>query len=475
MSTEDRVHKTRDGQLAVGFVVTDDNLIPVLQDIAQTRNRGCEVFVTYRPSVDSEKLDIVAELGATVVEPVIESGRIDLYNTFLNVLDARSLVVVSHLGGILDYVLFDDDIESIDIEMATEHGTDVLIDRGNSVANGHVDRLSNAPEPQRDTPDAVHGEMTTEVSTFAVIPAYNEAGTIASVVRSVNPYVDEVLVVDDGSSDGTADIAREAGATVIEHETNRGYGAALNTAFEAAFERSASTLVTLDADGQHDPNDVSKLLQTLEETGADIVIGSRFVEGASTNAPFYRRFGLKVINLMTNLSMGVVRRRSRITDTQSGFRAYNERAIRSINRDSSIGDQMNASIDILYHAHHNDYQLEEIGVEIDYDVENASSHHPLAHGLSLVSNILKTVELERPLTVLGVPGFFGLTIGILIAYITISNYLTTGVFELGLAVTSTVFVFIGLLACFTAIILHSMSRLFEMGMSWSQNDSKFRR
>ena len=140
--------------------------------------------------------------------------------------------------------------------------------------------------------------------------------------------------------------------------------------------------------------------------------------------PFYRRFGLAVVNGLTNLSMGVVRKRSRVRDTQSGFRAYNERAIESLATDSSIGDHMNASTDILYHAHQHDYELEEVGTTINYDVDDASSHHPLSHGLVLVSNILKTVERDRPITSLGIPGFVSAFAGLGFGYWTFSNYIS---------------------------------------------------
>jgi hypothetical protein len=122
---------------------------------------------------------------------------------------------------------------------------------------------------------------------------------------------------------------------------------------------------------------------------------------------------------------------------------------------------MSASIDILYHVHHNDYRIVETGISVDYDVEDASSHNPISHGFSLVSNILKTIERERPLTALGLPGFAGSFVGLTIAYLTMSTFLTTGVFRVGLAVTATFFTLTGLFTCFTAVILHSMSHLAE--------------
>ncbi|WP_411968823.1 glycosyltransferase family 2 protein [Haloferax sp. YSSS75] len=464
MIKENGTHDGQDDGFAVGFLATDDNFQKLTRDIVRMQNHGIDVFVTYQESVDAAELSIISALGATVVEPTTEPGRVDLYRTFANVSDGKNLVLVHHTDGALDDVLNEESTTPTLTKASNGLGpasfpdsVSANVDQTDESASGFGvgSYGSEGREPQSSTPGP----------TIVAIPAYNEEGTIADVVKKAVVHVDEVLVIDDGSRDQTAVNARNAGATVVEHGENRGYGAALHTAFDEARKRNTSRLVTIDADGQHDPNEIPKLLRTLDRTGAELVIGSRFGEGASTNAPIYRLFGLKFINLMTNLSMGVVRRGSRVSDTQSGFRAYNRRAIASICVDSGIGDQMNASTDILYHAHHNDYRIEETGVWINYDVENPSSHHPIMHGLSLVSNIMKTVERERPLTALGVPGFFGSAIGVIIAYFAISDYLTNGVFQIEMAVTSTLFVIVGLLTCFTAIILHSMSRLFEINQS----------
>lgn len=137
-------------------------------------------------------------------------------------------------------------------------------------------------------------------------------------------------MIDDGSTDGTVVRAREAGTTVIEHEHNRGYGAALRTAFEEGNRRNADHLVVLDGDGQHDPADIPRLVAKQERGDAEKVIGSRFVDGREDTIPLYRRLGIRAINLLTNVSFGTMSAGLRISDTQSGFRAYDTRAIRSL-------------------------------------------------------------------------------------------------------------------------------------------------
>jgi glycosyltransferase involved in cell wall biosynthesis len=159
----------------------------------------------------------------------------------------------------------------------------------------------------------------------AVVPAYDEEGAIAEVVagiRSVDPRFD-VVVVDDGSADGTAAAAASAGATVIGLPFNLGIGAAVQTGFRFALERGYEMAVRLDGDGQHDPAELPKLLGPLEAGEADIVTGSRFADGnGDYRPPLGRRLGIvffaRLVSLLT---------RQRVTDTTSGFQALNLRGI----------------------------------------------------------------------------------------------------------------------------------------------------
>jgi glycosyltransferase involved in cell wall biosynthesis len=325
---------------------------------------------------------------------------------------------------------------------------------------GNITRNGTATTEQRHK-QLVETTSEPDCQVLVAIPAYNEEVTIGGIVRDASEHADQVLVVDDGSDDDTAAKAETAGAIVIEHSRNRGYGAALKTAFRGAKQYGTRYLVVLDGDGQHDPVDVPQLVETQEHTDAHLVIGSRFVNGATSNPPLYRRIGLKIINVLTNLSMGVVRTASWVSDTQSGFRAYDREAIETLAVDESIGDWMDASTDILYHAHHQSYVIEEVPIEVEYDVENVNSQAPISHCVVLVRNILKTIERDRPLTALAVPGF-GLTFsGVGFGYWALINYINSGTFSVGLALTATFLVLVGLFACFTAIVLHSLSTYFS--------------
>ena len=238
-------------------------------------------------------------------------------------------------------------------------------------------------------------------SIMVAIPAFDEAATIADVVASAAIHADTVLVVDDGSSDETGRVASEAGADVVRHPTNRGYGGALKTIFREAARRDPVHLVVIDADGQHDPDDVVSLVAARLETQADLVIGSRYAN-VESSIPAYRRLGLWLVNGATNLSLGT-RGDARITDTQSGLRAYGPRAYHSLATDATIGEGMSASTDILYHVVRRGYRVVEVGVTVRYDLPDTSTENPLVHGAELMANIARLTASERPGTVVILP------------------------------------------------------------------------
>jgi len=413
--------------LGVGVVASADNAAAVARCILRAQDHGHTVLVTHRGNPHIEAVGFAEQLGAHVVHP-------DAADPSSSQLRAAVESAAETLA--VDAVVYNDE---------AEHRIDFAASRRHAEPGAVVDAVVADP--------ATPADATVVVG----IPAYNEAATIADVVGAAREVADVVIVVDDGSTDDTVAAARAAGAVVVEHDHNQGYGAALKTIFEAGARRVPEHLVILDGDGQHDPGDIPRLVECQRATDAQIVIGSRFAEDATTDAPLYRRFGLHVINALTNLSLGVVRPATRISDTQSGFRAYDRRAIRAFAAGDSIGDHMSASTDILYQAHHHDFDIAEVGTDVSYDRDDTSTQNPIAHGVTLVSNILRTVEQDRPIPVLGIPGFVLTLVGIGFGYWTFSNYITTGVFPVGLAVTSAFFGLVGVFAAFTAIILHALN------------------
>jgi glycosyltransferase involved in cell wall biosynthesis len=161
-------------------------------------------------------------------------------------------------------------------------------------------------------------------SVWIVIPGFNESGMIARTIRSVGPWLPNVVVVDDGSTDDTAGVAGRAGARVVRHCINLGQGAALGTGIRYALLHGARMIVTFDADGQHRPEDIGVLLRRAKETGADVVLGSRFL-GSTVNMPRSRRWLLRAATLYTRLTTGL-----ELTDAHNGLRLLTRRAAKQL-------------------------------------------------------------------------------------------------------------------------------------------------
>lgn len=196
--------------------------------------------------------------------------------------------------------------------------------------------------------------------TLVVIPAFNEAATVASVVASVRGAVAEaeVLVVDDGSEDETGRLAAEAGALVLRLALNVGYGAALQAGYKYAVRRGYDVVGQLDADGQHSGADLPALLARLRGGDADIVIGSRFLDGAGKyRGPRSRSAGIALFRAIASLAT-----RQRITDPTSGFQVMDVRVARFYCTEVYPSDYPDA--DILITLHRSGFKVREVPVEM---------------------------------------------------------------------------------------------------------------
>lgn len=160
---------------------------------------------------------------------------------------------------------------------------------------------------------------------LAIIPAFNEADSIESVVLAVKNHVDEVVVVDDGSSDETASIARSAGATVLLHDVNRGQGAALETGHEYARRSGADFVLHFDADGQFDAAEIIPALEALQKTNADVLFGSRFLNKKG-DLPLSKRYIIFPLSKLVNFVFGT----PNMSDVHNGFRILNKKALNAI-------------------------------------------------------------------------------------------------------------------------------------------------
>jgi len=239
----------------------------------------------------------------------------------------------------------------------------------------------------------------TRPKVVACIPCFNTEPFIADVVSSTKKHVDQVIVIDDGSHDGTADAARAAGALVVNHHTNMGYGEAIKSCFEAAKANAADVLVILDGDGQHHPDEIPELTAPILQGEADLVVGSRFLQTtqnyqlSTTNCqlatmPRYRKFGIGVITRLWNFASRV-----KVTDAQSGFRAYSKK----IFENSSLSEKgMSISIETLEKARRKGAIIKEVPISCFY-IPSTLNFRAIRHGLSVALSVVR-IRLKNSLS-----------------------------------------------------------------------------
>jgi glycosyltransferase involved in cell wall biosynthesis len=286
---------------------------------------------------------------------------------------------------------------------------------------------------------------------IACIPAYNEESHIESLIKSAQNHVDAVVVCDDGSTDNTASIAKNAGAMVISHKTNKGYGAAIISLFDYARENNVDVMITMDGDGQHNPDQISLLLNTISKHNVDVVIGSRFLNN-SIEAPGYRQRGIKIITSTANYGTDL-----KVSDSQSGFRAYSKNAINTIH---PTEENMSVSTEILFKISNKGLSLAEVPITVSYDGDT-SEHNPVSHGVSVLANTIKHVSIKHPLQFYGIPGLVLVCIGMILGGLFLDGYLNNQVILYGMMVGSVVLFLLGSILSVTAIILFSMVNLIQ--------------
>lgn len=206
-----------------------------------------------------------------------------------------------------------------------------------------------------DSADAQRTESDerAEQSVVALIPAYNEADSIADVIREARAYADDVIVVDDASDDDTEAIAREHADGVVVHPTNLGVGAALHTGYRVAIRGGYDRLVQLDADGQHDPSRIPEMLALLEDGDADVVVGSRWLNPSYREFSLVRRLGIRFFTTEANLLGG-----TDLTDVTSGYRAYDVSLLEDLGRPDNSHWALEQTLEIA----RNDGTIAEISV-----------------------------------------------------------------------------------------------------------------
>ena len=289
---------------------------------------------------------------------------------------------------------------------------------------------------------------------MVAMPAFNEEKSVGRVVSYAKKYAHLVLVVNDCSTDNTANAAKEAGAEVISHTANQGYGGSALTAFQTAQKYQPDVLILMDADGQHNPEDIPRFVAKIQE-GYDVVIGSRYLEQDSQEMiPFYRKVGMRALDTSTRMSAKTLE----TTDVLCGFRAFNKNAYSKIHH---LDPTYHGCTDIIVQLSEHGMNFGEIPVKVRYDMGNTSKKNPVALGLDLLTGILQMVSLKRPLLFFGVPGVLITILGVVLSILALTVFFGSGVWATTLTLVSLMVVMLGLLLCSVSVILFAIAGVLK--------------
>lgn len=283
--------------------------------------------------------------------------------------------------------------------------------------------------------------------TLCAIACFNEELAIGSMALQAKRYVDEVLVVDDGSTDRTAEIARLAGAQVIVHTENSGKGRAVQNSFRYARDNGFDVLVLMDGDGQHDPQEIPLLLKPIL-AGKDMAIGFRF--GHRSEMPTWRRAGKRVLDYATAAGTGAA-----VTDSQCGYRAFGRNAIREMAAQLK-GTGFGTEAEQLVIAAHGNFVLEEIHVSCRYEGVAGSTKGPIALATSIMLGLVEAVARRRPLLFVGAPSMLVILAAVVLGVFTLQSYNRLHVLSLSLALLTATLAILGMFGAFSALILNRL-------------------
>lgn len=261
------------------------------------------------------------------------------------------------------------------------------------------------------------------------IPAYNEEKTIGRVIKGISQYIEgvdqkEIIVVNDGSTDDTVQVSREAGAFVVSHKEQKGVGTAFQMAVEESLRRKADIMVNIDGDGQFDPLNIPNLIAPLIKGEADMVSGSRFInkDFVPNNMPMIKLLGNKMVSMAVSCLTG-----KKFYDVTCGFRAYSKEALLNMNLFGKFTYTQETFLDLTFKG----FKILEIPIKVQYFPDRISklTNNLFYYIWQIFKIILRSFRDYRPLKFFGSIGFSIFLLGLGFDIFILVHYLNTGAFS----------------------------------------------
>jgi hypothetical protein len=328
------LRSTHQTDIGVGIIITEGNKGDVARNIRQADRRGHPILVICLDTEDIGLSTISGNLSKKVI--LLPSAR-TIEKAHESLIEHGKSLPISGL------ILQDPAAPRIGYEQSYRE-----LEEGGEFATGSK---TTEPETKDD-----------QKSIAAIIPAYNESGSIEDVILSTSPYVDSVIVVNDASTDRTEEIARKHADRVVTHPKNMGVGGAVHTGYMAAAQSECDIVVQIDADGQHDPSHIPRMVELVDEEEADMVIGSRWLNESHQKYSFLRRSGIRFFTHEVNAIAG-----TNVSDVTSGFRAYRASELEKLGRPANS----HWAVEQTLEAARRGWQIEEVSVPMPPEVEGS--------------------------------------------------------------------------------------------------------
>ncbi|MFZ3385405.1 MAG: glycosyltransferase family 2 protein [Candidatus Methanoperedens sp.] len=289
------------------------------------------------------------------------------------------------------------------------------------------------------------------MKTIAIIPAFNEESTIGDVIKATSPFVDEILVINDGSTDDTSDIAKKAGATVIDNIVNRGLGKTIKRGYAEAIKRGADIVVQIDADGQYDPKEIPKLIQPILDNKADLVLGSR-LENLKYEMPWLKKQGNKAFTWLLRRLTG-----ADIKDGQTGFRATRKEVFETV----EIQGDFTYTQEMIVKTAKEGWRI--ANVPINFYQRSAGDSRlmsgPLSYAWRAWIIILRTIRDYDPLSFFGIPGLIFIITGIIFGSAFVYKYALVGfIGHTPAVILTSLLIIVGVQMIFMALMADMMKK-----------------